>query len=194
MTNRTEYQQTMEERLATAGATLDRIATTAKGYGGAVRDELQEIVDQLRAERETLSKKLEELRALDDDAWEDYRQTTERAQKRFEADLAIADAEFERRQAETRQQFADTVDDELEAWRVRLEELRLHAGLARMDARDEFEPVLRALHRRRSELEHRLKDLRDASEGTWTSVREDISDRLQQLRRSLRDADEQLPD
>lgn len=193
-TTRTDDQSTMEQRLANAGATLDRMSATAKDLGGAVRDELQEMLHQLRRERERLSRKLEEARALDDAAWEEYRQGVERAHARFDADLEIAEAALRRRRAETREEFTDTVADELDAWRARIDHLRVQAELARMETQDDLAPVIKAMQHRRSELEGRLGDLREASEDAWQSIREDITDRLGQLRRSLQETDDNPPD
>ncbi len=92
-----------------------------------------------------------------------------------------------------RRAFADTVDEELDAWRARIDELRVQARLARMDSGDELEPVIEAMQRRSSELEGRLVELREASEETWRSIREDITDGFVQLRHSLRQADDNLP-
>lgn len=191
---RMDHQTSMEKRLADAGAALDRLSATAKDFGGAVRHELQEMIEQLRTERDTLSQKLKQARALDDDAWDAYRETVDRAHKRFDADLELAEAELRRRRAETRKEFADTVDEELEAWRARTDELRVQARLARMDTGDQLEPIIEAMQRRSSELQSRLGDLREASEETWRSIREDITDTLVQHRRSLREADDTLPD
>lgn len=189
---RTDYQHSMEQRLAETGAALDRIGATAKDLGGAVRDEVQELVEQLRTERETLGRMLQQLRSTDTAAWNDYRETVHQAHRHLDTELRIAEAELEGRLAASREEFTDTVAAELEAWRTRIDDLRLQAQLARMDTQDELEPVVKAMLRRRSELEHRLGDLREATDDTWQSIRGDLTDGLAQLRRSLHAANERL--
>ncbi len=193
-TTHTDDDGSMEQRLADAGATLDRLSATASELGGAVRDQAQHLLAQLRRERDLLARKLEELRAEGDEARQEYRERLDRARKRLEADLAVAEAELRRRRAETREEFAETVDEELEAWRTRIDELRVEAELARMDTRDELQPVIESMHRRRGALEQRLRELREASGDAWRSIRDDIADSLAGLRRSLREADEELTD
>lgn len=191
-TARTDHEHTMERRLADAGAALDRIAATAKDLGGAVRGELQDVVGRLRSEREMLTQQLQELRATDEEAWGDYRERVDRARQRLEADVRIAEAELQRRLAESRKEFTDTVATELEAWQTRIDELRVQAELAKMDTQEDLEPIMQAMQRRRSDLERRLGELQDASEDTWQSIREEMVDSLTQLRHSLQEATQRM--
>ena len=60
-----------------------------------------------------------------------------------------------------------TMKEELDTWRVRLEEARLQAGLAKLELREKREQTLKDFRHRYAEAKARLDQLRDKASKEW---------------------------
>jgi chromosome segregation ATPase len=86
--------------------------------------------------------------------------------------------------AELRAQSRSILED-VEAWKQHLDEFRVDAELARMDARDQLTSA-RAVCRERSErIERRLQEFREESTAAWQSVRGAMDEALGALRATI---------
>jgi hypothetical protein len=78
-----------------------------------------------------------------------------------------------------------TILADVEAWKQQLDEFRVDAEIARMDARDQLSGA-RAMCRERSErIERRLQAFREESTAAWQSVRAAMDDALQAMRDTI---------
>lgn len=90
-----EYQGRMEDQLGMLGKRIDQMAAEAKDTAGEMRQEYNQNLEALRAQRDDVQKKLNELkhtsgRAWDDmkngvdKAWDDVQQSMKKATSRFQ--------------------------------------------------------------------------------------------------------------
>jgi chromosome segregation ATPase len=85
--------------------------------------------------------------------------------------------------AELRAQSTSILDD-LAAWRSHLEQFRVDAELARMDARDELDRAHATLYAQFEAIHRRLADARDDAAATWKELREGLDEAFADLRRA----------
>lgn len=74
---------------------------------------------------------------------------------------------------------------DLEAWRAQLDQARVDAELARMDARDELGAVRSTLKGRCDAIDHRLEFARQESAAAWAALRTGIDEAVRDLRRAF---------
>jgi hypothetical protein len=76
------------------------------------------------------------------EAWEALARDLERGLAQLESEVAVARANLEAELAGTRQSYLEALRYQLDAWRGRVEHLRVQAALAEMEARDELDELL----------------------------------------------------
>ena len=86
--------------------------------------------------------------------------------------------------AELRTQSNSILDD-LAAWRTHLEQFRVDAELARMDARDELARVYETLQSHTDAVHRRLADARDEAAAAWKELRDGMDEAFTDVRRAF---------
>ena len=123
-------------------------------------------VDRFHTEAAALRKTLDELDHIQRDAWRKESQAARKAIAALQADLALATAEAQAERAETRDELNRALTELVDAWRGRLDDLRVQERLAEMDARDAVDRVRRDVQRplaeARSAAVHAIGKLRAA--------------------------------
>ncbi len=74
---------------------------------------------------------------------------------------------------------------DVDAWTAQLQQFRVDAELARLDARDELAKARRVIHDRAHELSRRLEDARTESTAAWAALRDGLEDAVHGLRQAL---------
>ncbi|MEO6989198.1 MAG: hypothetical protein ABI239_11185 [Aquihabitans sp.] len=69
-------------------------------------------------------------------AWKRYAADLEQATNRLDAQLAMASARLRAEQAKSKPEIKDALTQLADVWRTRADEIRVHAHLGEMDARD----------------------------------------------------------
>ena len=97
---------------------------------------------------------------------------------RVEKHLSVSRAQIRQDLARTRNDFATAVENELDVWRGRLDELNLQKALGTMEVRDRLTPIL---ERASLTMDHARQALHDLSEdefekGLTKSVQESLGD------------------
>lgn len=82
---------------------------------------------------------------------------------------------------------------ELEQWQTRLDELRLKAGLGKLELRDRRDEALRNFERSYREARERLEGIREGAEGEVGMLRASVEAGWQELRRTYERLREERP-
>lgn len=97
---------------------------------------------------------------------------------------------------ELRQEVADLnrrlLEDQVEAWRSRIDELDVQLHLAEMDARDEVAPLIDQLNDQWARARSQLDQWSDSAGDAVHTLRDGVQGALDDLRASLRQAVNQL--
>lgn len=189
-TTRTEYERSVEERLSKAGATIDRILRVAARLSGGLQDAVHVMAEDLRADRQLVVDRLQELREADSAAWERYRTDVTKAVERMDSEVEIAERQLEIHLADSREEFVGIVDRLLEDWRSRIEEFRVKAELGKMEVRDELSPIIETVETKRRAAVRALEELERAPEESWEALRGGVRGALDALRDAYREARE----
>lgn len=126
---------------------------------------------------------------------EEAKGTLDRTGKRFETEFKRIDEHFSASRAQikqdvahTRDDFVTAVEDELDVWRGRLEDLSVQKRLGTMELRDRMGPVL---ERASITMDHVQRALRDLSEDSFEEgFAESIQKSLENLRSEMAEAEE----
>lgn len=178
----------MEARLHEVGERIDALWVAVREAGEDVEGRFEEIIRNLRAGLDRTLSELRRLRHDDREAWQTYQAEVDRAATTMNHDVDVARAQLEERLASSHEAFADAVEREVNGWRGRVDDLRVQASLARMDATDEFAELLEPVERQLARATHRLEDLRAASTESWSALRLGIEESLGTLKDSVNEA------
>ncbi len=85
---------------------------------------------------------------------------------------------------------------DVDAWTAQLQQFRVDAELARLDARDELESARQAIHDRARDVARRLENARAESADAWSALRRGLEEALTDLRRAIEGEapDDRAPD
>ena len=98
--------------------------------------------------------------------------------RRVEEHLWVSRAQIRQDFARTRDDFAAAVENELDVWRGRLDELNLQKALGTMEVRDRLTPILKCASLTMDHAKQALHDLSEDEfeEGLTKSVQESLGD------------------
>jgi gas vesicle protein len=191
----------------------------AEGEGdrGSLSTQLDELGDQLIELRAKVEEQAEEARVrLDpflDQArsdWEMARRAAERtgsaardavraASKEAEsdvidlrADLATVRADLRTEMADSRETYFAALHDLVDSWRARIDELRVQADLARMEARDEGRSDVERAEHQWDELKVKADHLSDQAAEATADLRADVRRLVDDLRQTIRKVADRL--
>jgi F0F1-type ATP synthase membrane subunit b/b' len=74
---------------------------------------------------------------------------------------------------------------DVDGWTAQLQQFRVDAELARLDARDELEATRRAIHEKEHALGRRLDDARADSAAAWAALRRGLEEAVHDLHRAI---------
>lgn len=148
---------------------LDRLATRASDAAEDVRTRTGDASDGARALWERLSDR-------DAAAWRTYGERVEVIAAEADVALAEARAELDVALADTREDLHDAATRLLEEWQGRLDDLKVQAALARMEATDDAGSGLALVDAQVHRVAHRVADVREASAESFDTLRTSIGE------------------
>ena len=163
---------TVDERLEQMHRQIDELEAKGRASTGEAKSRIQRQVGALRQQEATA-------RA----AAEEYRDSFDEKFEQFEARLHVAQSAVTADVSESRDDFADAVDDELHKWDAYFERLQAQTVMRTTGARERAESSISDLRQRRNELGQRLAAARNASDGAWEEQKKHIGDARDELER-----------
>lgn len=118
----------------------------------------------------------------DRDAWQRYSEEVDAIATEAEGRLVEARAELDLALAESRRELDAATARLLEQWNGRLDDLKVQAALARMDAADEAQPAVALVEERVRGAARRAVALRDGSEESIDLLRSGLTEAADQVR------------
>lgn len=142
-----ELIRRLEREVEELGERIEAFQARVKETAEETRARFRPLVDRLRANRQALGTGIERLRAVAGEVSSAVVADLERGRERLKSELASVRTELEIETAETKAAYRDGFHAQLDAWRGRIDELRLQADLAEMEARDELTSLLEDVER-----------------------------------------------
>ncbi len=162
----------------------DLIAVTdVSGIAPAVREHVSRSGADAEAATAALREALLELHRSDDEAWRRYAVDLEEATRRFDTTVGLAAARLRAERAASKEELGTVLDDMMQSWRARADELRVRVRIGQMDARDLATGTVEGLDR----ATHRLGTV-------LTHLTAGVSESLSSMRGEVRDALDEAAD
>ena len=180
---------------------LDELADQLSDLRGRVSDQaddarqrLEPFVDEVKSNWESVKRAVDHLGTATADAVKEASQQTEAGIQGLRSDLGTVRADLSTELADSRDGYRAAVRDLTDSWRARIDQLRVQADLARMDARDEIEDDLAKAEGLWADLKRRADELGDEAGDATADLREDVTRLVGDLRAALRRALDRLRD
>jgi hypothetical protein len=151
---------TTEQRLANISRRIDRLDLGAGAEAGEAATRIQRRVTALRRQEACARAAVYEAAA-----------SIEQSLRRLDTTVRLAEQWAIGDVAEDRFTFAAAVTAELHDWDVYIERLQLMAGMTGGAAREQAEPLIGELRRRRNAFGEHIRDVRSASGEGWRERR-----------------------
>ncbi len=95
MSTRDAYVQKLKAQIDDWNADISKLEAKAGHAAADVRIKYEQSLDSLRAERDAVHEKVEQIQTSSEDAWEEFKESAEDLWERTKAAFAAAKAEFE---------------------------------------------------------------------------------------------------
>ena len=168
---------TIDERLADMHRQIDELEAKVRSRSDGTQPHVERELAALRHQEATA-------RAAARQALDGFEEKFEQ----FEARLRVAQSAVAVDLAESPEEFARAVEDELRKWDAYIERLQAQAALRAASAREQVETAISDLRRRRNEVAQRLGDVRSARGGAseeqkkqLAAVRDELEQRADEL-------------
>ena len=146
--------------------------------------QLEPLVSRMRANRDAVRSAIERLRSGTAEVWEPLARDVERGYKQLRIEVDIARSELEAELAETPEAYQQAVEQQLESWRRRLDQLRVQAKLAQMETRDDVVELLERMEEAYRVARHDVDEAKRDAAATVESVRTGVASVFGNLRES----------
>ncbi len=146
--------------------------------------QLEPLVSRMRANRDAVRSAIERLRSGTAEAWEPLARDVERGYEQLRIEVDIARSELEAELAETPEAYQQAVEQQLESWRRRLDQLHVQAKLAQMESRDDVVELLERMEEGYRVARHDVDEAKRDAAATVESVRTGVASVFGNLRES----------
>jgi hypothetical protein len=156
------------------------------GADPALRAEVTRSGADVEAATAALRDALQELHRADDEAWRRYAVDLEEATRRFDTTLGLAAARLRAERAVSKEDLGSVLDDVVQTWRTRADEMRVRAHVGEMDVRDKVGDTLGELDLATQRLGIVLARLQGGVGETLSAMRTEVAEALDDVTRILR--------
>jgi hypothetical protein len=170
----------VDERLEKMRRQIEELEAKGRASTGGAKSRIQRQLGTLR-QQEASARVAAEQRADLDEKFE-----------RFEARFRIAESAVAADLADTRTEFADAVDDELQRWDTYVERLQAQTAVRTAHARERAESTISDLRRHRNRIAERLAAARTASGDAWGEQKQEIGGARDEFERKVDEFAEKL--
>lgn len=169
------------------GAGRDLAAVSdISGADPSVRDKVSQSGADAESATAALREALRELHRSDDEAWRRYAVDLEEATRRFDTTVGLAAARLRAERAASKEDLGSVLDDVMQSWRARADEMRVRAHVGQMDARDLVSDTVAELDLATQRLGAVVARLRTEVGGTLSSMRHEVTAALDDAARIIR--------
>jgi len=166
-----ELLQRLEQELKEVGQRLDAVQSRVKGTAQETKERYKPLIERLGANWEALRSATERLRHVAGDVAAAVVEDLDQGRERLKAELTAVRSQLDAETAETKAAYREALRPQLDAWRSRVEELRVQLDLAEMDARDELSALLAEVERAYGAAQYHLDRAGDDTTETLENLR-----------------------
>jgi hypothetical protein len=168
----------LTERIGKLNEHIDAFQVEVDLWQGDRKSDFASVVAELRDDRDAAAAAMRKIGAAAGEEWQKVTVQASRAFQRLESELEAVRADFAAEVAEDADAFKVATQRQLDSWRGHVEQLRLQAKLAEMDARDAladleraYEAALPHLEQAKESADESVKALRERGRGVTDELR-----------------------
>ncbi|MEW6470976.1 MAG: hypothetical protein AB1679_01780 [Actinomycetota bacterium] len=166
-----EVIRRLEREVAELGERIQAFQNRVKETAGETRTRFRPVAERLRANWQAMRATVERLRTVVGEVSSAVIADLEQGRDRLKSELASIRTELEIETAETKAAYRDALQAQLDTWRGRIDELRVQADLAEMEARDELTRLLDDVERAYRAAQSHLDQAGDHTAETLETLR-----------------------
>ena len=87
-----------------------------------------------------------------------------------------------------RQAFQEKMEAQIKEWSAKLDVLKAKSEKASADVKIQYQQQIQDLHARKEEVQTKLRELKNASEGVWENLKSGIENAWNDIKKSIDDA------
>ena len=156
------------------------------GADPSVREQVSQSGADAESATAALRAALQELHRSDDEAWRRYAVDLEEATRRFDTTVGLAAVRLRAERAASKEDLGSVLDDDMQSWRARADEMRVRAHVGQMDARDLVSDTVTELDLATQRLGAVVNRLGTEVGGTMASMRREVMSALDDAARIIR--------
>jgi hypothetical protein len=191
-TTRDDFLRRLEGWIGDLDAQLSSFEERLRQAAEETATSFRPVASRLHSTRDALGAAMQRLGTATRESWEVLAGDIERGFQELEAEVNLARTELEVELADTREAYRKALEQQLDAWRGRLDDLRVRAKLAQMEVRDEASELLdrveSAYHAARRHFDEATDDPGQTAEALRAGARavlRDLRDSVAAARRKL---------
>lgn len=138
MSTREEVVSRLESGFERVTEEIDKLAASLEKTGADTAERYRPALDRLRRTRDAAVASLPRLEREAEASWDELRVDAERAYHQLEAEIDRLRTDLLAELADAWDDYRAVADEQLQSWRRRIDQLRVQASLAGMEARQEI--------------------------------------------------------
>lgn len=167
----------LAERVDKINESLEDLEIRIEVSGPEIVERFRDVITRLKADRSAVASSARTAAAATGDAWRTIVSSAQQALDRLERELAAAWADLEASLADDVDSFKNASSRQLDSWKSYVEELKLQARLAGMEAREALGELDKAFDAARPQLE----EARSAADDTWEQTKRGVGELVARL-------------
>lgn len=166
-----ELIRRLEQEMEELGQRIEAFQARVKETADETRARFRPLVERLRVNWQATRTAVDRLRTVAGEVSSAVVADLEHGRDRLKSELASVRTKLEIETAETKAAYRDAFHTHLDTWRGRIDELRVQADLAEMEARDELNRLLDEVERAYRAAQTHLDEAGDHTAETLDSLR-----------------------
>jgi hypothetical protein len=179
----------LQERIGKLNESIEAFQAKVELSGGETKGYFASVLAELADDRDVAAESVRRVSETAGEEWHRVAERTSLAFERLETELQAAWADLEAELADDVDTYKAAAQRQLDSWRGHLDQMRVQAKLAEMEARDTLGDLEHAFDAARPHLEQ----AKDSADEGFGSLRERGREALTHLREAARAASRKMP-
>ncbi len=189
------YQEKIEGQLKEWGARIDELMAKAETSRAELKVKYEKQIEDLRNKRETLQKKLLEMKESGEEAWEGLKSGIEKGLDELKDTFDQTISKFKEKGEEVadtiskkKKVYIEKAEAELKEWGAKIDVLKAKTEKSKGDIKIKYLEQIIELRNKQEALKKKLRELKGSGDGAWADLKEGMDYALDDLKRSLKRA------
>jgi nucleotide-binding universal stress UspA family protein len=192
---RKAYQEKIEGQLKDWGAKIDELRAKVERSKGEVKLKYEKQMEGLRNRRETVQKKLLEMKESGEEAWEGLKAGIEKGLEDLQDTFDQTVSKFKEKGDEAagtiskkKKIYIEKAEAELKEWGAKIDVLKAKAEKSKGEIKIKYLEQIQELRNKQEALKKKLRELRESGDEAWEDFKEGMDNALDELKKSLKRA------